>query len=331
MTRLGATFHTELLLTCGLLLACFTLLYFSRQVGKQKSQPPKSQPLKAADHVNDGKYHLLLAATGSVATIKIPNILTALSKYDNLSIRLLLSESAAKFLQAQSGEQPSLDQTAKIKNVDGIYRDADEWRKPWVRGDPILHIELRRWADMMVIAPLSANSLATLALGLSDNLISSAARAWDTHNMIDLARPGITLPCGGKKVIIVAPAMNTAMWAHPVTSKHLDVLSREWGVEYGGWFEVLWPIDKGLACGDTGSGAMREWKEIVAAIETKFGLDQSREEALIQVALVKIDRARARGSPMADFTQEEADALRRMKANEKRIKVDETAVAKRLR
>ncbi|KAK3706002.1 hypothetical protein LTR37_012996 [Vermiconidia calcicola] len=328
MARLGAIFHAELLSTCALLLACFTLLYFSRRVEKQKPQP-KSQPLKAAEHVNDGKYHLLLAATGSVATIKIPNILTALSKSDNLSIRLLLSESAAKFLQAQSGEQPSLDQIAKIKNVDGTYRDADEWSKPWVRGDPILHIELRRWADMMVIAPLSANSLAKLASGLSDNLISSVVRAWDTHGLIDLARPGITLPCGGKKVIVVAPAMNTAMWAHPVTTKHLDVLSREWGVEYGGWFEVLWPIDKGLACGDTGSGAMREWKEIVATIETKFGLDQSREEALIQVALVKIDRARARCSPTADFTQEEADALRRMRAKEKRSKADETAIAKR--
>lgn len=229
------------------------------------------QPLTASDHVNDGKYHLLLAATGSVATIKIPNIVEALSKYENLSIRVLLSESAAHFLQAQSEEQPSLKQIASIKNVDGIYQDADEWRKPWVRGDSILHIELRRWADLMVIAPLSANSLAKVALGLSDNLVTSVVRAWDTTGMIDAPRAGIRQAYGDKKVIIVAPAMNTAMWDHPATASHLRILSGEWSVNHGGWFEILRPIEKELACGDTGSGAMHDWKQIVAAIESRLG------------------------------------------------------------
>ncbi|KAK4549710.1 hypothetical protein LTR36_005011 [Oleoguttula mirabilis] len=229
-------------------------------------------PLKAADHVNDGKHHLLLAATGSVATIKIPNIVEALAKYDNLSIRILLSESASKFLQGQSFEQPCLATIAKMKNVDGIYHDEDEWRKPWVRGDSILHIELRRWADLMVIAPLSANSLAKLALGLSDNLISSVVRAWDATGMIDQARPGVPLPYDGKKGIIVAPAMNTAMWHHPLTAEHMRRLSETWSVDNGGWFEVLRPIEKELACGDTGSGAMHDWKLIVTAIESRFRL-----------------------------------------------------------
>ncbi len=230
--------------------------------------------LKAADHVHDGKYHLLLAATGSVATIKLPNILQALSEYDNLSVRVLLSSSAAEFLQGQSSEQPSLAQISKIKNVDAIYRDEDEWSKPWVRGDNILHIELRRWADLMVVAPLSANSLAKLALGMSDNLVSSVARAWDGTGLIDGGRDGIILASGSnerpKKIILVAPAMNTAMWNHPVTQRHLSALDKDWGVEHGGWFKVLWPIDKGLACGDKGGGAMKEWKEIVAAIEQRF-------------------------------------------------------------
>lgn len=237
--------------------------------------PKRQDVLRAADHVNDGKYHLLLAATGSVATIKIPNILQALAKYNNLSIRVVLSDSAAEFLQAQSGEQPSLQQIAKIKNVDGIYRDEDEWRKPWVRGDSILHIELRRWADMMVIAPLSANSLAKVAMGFSDNLVTSAVRAWDTTGMIDLPRPGIATAYGGRKIIMVAPAMNTAMWNHPVTQLHLGTLSSHWSVENGGWFDVLRPIEKELACGDTGSGAMRDWREIVAAIEASFDLLQA--------------------------------------------------------
>ncbi|KAK5163731.1 uncharacterized protein LTR77_010404 [Saxophila tyrrhenica] len=248
-------------------------------------------PLKASNHVHDGKYHLLLAATGSVATIKIPNILSALAKYKNLSIRVLLSDSAAEFLQGQAGEQPGLQEITKIKNVEAIYRDEDEWRKPWVRGDSILHIELRRWADLMVIAPLSANSLAKLALGFSDNMVSSVARAWDTTGLIDGLREGVQLAPTengeAKKVIMVAPSMNTAMWNHPATKRHLDVMADDWNVGNGGWFEILQPIDKGLACGDTGGGAMKEWKEIVAAVEAKFPGLREREQDVKMNGVVK--------------------------------------------
>lgn len=252
---------------------------------------PAQQPiLKASDHLNDGKTHLLLAATGSVATIKIPNIIKALSKHSNLSIRLILSKSASEFLQGQSSEQPSLVEIAAYPNLDGIYHDEDEWRKPWVRGDNILHIELRRWADLMLIAPLSANSLAKVSQGMSDSLVTSVIRAWDFSGLIDGARPGVALPYqqdrspeeleglpqqfkqGGKKGIIVAPAMNTAMWKHPVTENQIKVLEEEWGVANGGWFEVLRPVEKQLACGDTGSGAMRNWEEIVGIVEERLRL-----------------------------------------------------------
>lgn len=255
---------------------------FASGIGLKKSQKhtrTNASPLKAADHVNDGKHHLLLAATGSVATIKIPNIIDALSKYNKLSIRLLLSASAANFLQSQSSEQPSLAQIAKMKNVDAIYRDNDEWRKPWVRNDNILHIELRRWADLMAITPLSANSLAKIALGISDNLVTSVVRAWDTTGLIDTERPNIRRPYDGKKGIIVAPAMNTAMWHHPVTARHIDTLSKDWSVETGGWFEVLRPVEKELACGDTGSGAMRDWNDIVALIERRLDLVDKKEKS----------------------------------------------------
>nr|OQO22336.1 hypothetical protein B0A51_08424 [Rachicladosporium sp. CCFEE 5018] len=266
-----------------------------------KANRPKPAPtLCASNHHEDGKHHLLLAATGSVATIKIPLIIAALGKHPNLSIRLLLSDSAAEFLQAQSAEQPSIVSLAALPNVDGIYFDEDEWRKPWVRGDSILHIELRRWADLMVIAPLSANGLAKISQGFSDTIITSVVRAWDHSGLIDGARPGVTLPLPpslpvseleqlperfrqGKKGIIVAPAMNTAMWAHPVTAKQIAVLDGEWGVGVGGWFEILRPVEKTLACGDTGSGAMRDWKEIVSVVEDRLRLG-SKDEVLIDTA-----------------------------------------------
>ena len=91
----------------------------------------------------------------------------------------------------------------------------------------------------------------------------------------DARRPGVPLPYGdgqNRKGIMVAPAMNTAMWNHPVTKRHLDVLETEWDVAKGGWVEVLRPVEKELACGDIGGGAMRDWQEIVKAIEERTGL-----------------------------------------------------------
>ncbi|KAI3333230.1 putative flavoprotein [Ustulina deusta] len=267
--------------------------------------------------LNDGKTHLLLACSGSVATIKLPNIIQALSKYpsDQLSIRVVLTPSASQFLAGQSKEQPTISGLSSLPNVDA-YIDADEWRVPWVRGGGILHIELRRWADILVIAPLSANTLAKITGGFADSLLSSVVRAWDPWGELDAAASKTgTAAQGGtegasnnrrlkKRRIIVAPAMNTAMWRHPITAKQLRVLEEEWGVrntpapkteaddglalpsppsqetdhanadqdEGDGWFEVLRPQHKVLACGDAGDGAMIEWPQIVTIIEERLGL-----------------------------------------------------------
>ncbi|KAL2132558.1 hypothetical protein VTI74DRAFT_3642 [Chaetomium olivicolor] len=211
---------------------------------------------------NDGKKHLLLAASGSVATIKIPVIVQALAKYQGiLSIRIVLTESAAHFLGGQSAEQPTVASLMSLPNVDAVYRDRDEWGPhPWRRGASILHIELRRWADMLVVAPLSANTLAKVVNGMSDNLLTSVIRAWDTDSSIDMK----------KKIIVVAPAMNSAMWRNPITEKQIRTLKEDWGVKeekcaaekvrsITGWFKVLTPISKTLACGDTGDG---QWNHI---------------------------------------------------------------------
>ncbi len=234
-------------------------------------------PFKASEHRDDNKKHLLLAASGSVATIKIPMILKALSKHPALSIRVILTPSACTFLSGQSAEQPSLSSISSILNVDGIYLDSSEWAKPWERNDPILHIELRRWCDILVIAPLSANMLAKIVGGIADGLLASVVRAWDTTGLID----GVNVGMGGvrKKTILVAPSMNTAMWEQPITRRLIRVLEEEWGVgkvdgkglgSDEGWFEVLKPQEKVLACGDVGDGAMMEWDKIVRVIEDRL-------------------------------------------------------------
>lgn len=224
----------------------------------------------AADYANDGKVHVLLAASGSVATIKLPNIAEALGRHPNVSVRIILSKSAEHFLEGQSREQPSLERLRRLKNVDGIYGDEDEWRKPWVRGDKILHIELRRWAHVLLVAPLSANSLAKMTMGFADSLLLSIIRAWDTTGMIDFTK--------AKPRIFVAPAMNTAMWRHPITKKQIKVLEEEWGAGTGdgdGWITVLRPIEKELACGDVGDGAMKDWREIVSVLHDHLSLEKT--------------------------------------------------------
>jgi len=225
-----------------------------------------NERFSAAAYVNDGKHHILLAASGSVATIKIPLIAEALSIHTNVSVRIVLTQSAEEFLRGQTQEQPILESLLNLPNVDGIYHDADEWSKPWVRGDKILHIELRRWAHVLLVAPLSANSLAKMVNGISDGLLLSVIRAWDTTGLID----------GRKKFIFVAPAMNTAMWHHPITKKQIKVLEQDWGTsedgDVEGWVRVLRPMEKELACGDVGDGAMMNWKEIIGHVEKNLVL-----------------------------------------------------------
>lgn len=253
-----------------------------RPVQHQVRDPPEADPFAFDNH--DDKIHVLLCASGSVATIKIPNIINALAKHPNVQIRLIFTAAATNFLQGQSGEQPSLEDIEALPNVQGIYFDEDEWREPWVRGNKILHIELRRWAHIMVIAPLSANELAKITQGWSDNLLLSVVRAWDTTGLIDPVRriPGVKWPQQEegiqKKRILVAPSMNTAMWYQPITSKQVRILEEEWGVKNGGWFEVLQPMEKELACGDIGGGAMKDWREIVGVIEDRLGLAAQTSE-----------------------------------------------------
>lgn len=174
---------------------------------------------------NDGKVHLLLAASGSVATIKIPNIIQSLlhahqqtnnssSPSPSLSIRLILTSSAANFLAGQSPEQPSFQSLLSTPGLDGIYLDDDEWGRgasigpaegAWRRGASILHIELRRWAHLLAIVPLSANTLAKIVNGICDNLLTSVVRAWDADGRVD----------GTRKRILVAPAMNVSSTPFP--------------------------------------------------------------------------------------------------------------------
>ena len=171
--------------------------------------------------------NILWGLTGSVATIRADRMAEAFVELGN--VEAVVTFSAEHFLPPAS---------LGMK----IHRDIDEWDQWKVLGDPVLHIELRKWADVLVIAPLSANSMAKLAVGLCDNLLTSVARAWDFS-----------------KPMIIAPAMNTMMWNHPVTQTQLDTM-QQWGVH------VVMPVEKELACRDVGMGALASPEQIADAI-----------------------------------------------------------------
>lgn len=99
--------------------------------------------------------NILLGCTGSVATIKLPVLLQGILENNekDVMINVVLTESSNHFVKSVS---------LPTKNVK-IFNDSDEWSTWSNRGDPVLHIELVKWADIFLIAPLSANSLAKLA------------------------------------------------------------------------------------------------------------------------------------------------------------------------
>lgn len=162
---------------------------------------------------------------------------------------MILTKSAAHFFNGKAAEQPSIASLAALPLVEAVYQDEDERVESWTRGLGILHINLRKWADILVIAPLSANTLAKVVNGMCDNLLTDLIRAWDTTGLVD----------GKKKRILVFPAMNAGMWLQPITAKQIRVLEEEWGVQGGvdghelGWFEVFRPIEVcgSLSCSDS--------------------------------------------------------------------------------
>jgi len=176
--------------------------------------------------------NVLLGVSGGIAAYKTPDIVRKLTA-KGANVRVVLTESATHFvsplaLQAVSGHKVSsllLDEDAEA----GMG-----------------HIELARWADYFMVAPATANTIAKLAHGLADDLLT-------------------TLALATKAPIFIAPAMNQQMWAAQATSDNMDIVSNRGAI-------ILGPAAGEQACGDIGYGRMLEPQELanaVAAYATK--------------------------------------------------------------
>jgi phosphopantothenoylcysteine decarboxylase len=221
--------------------------------------------------------NVLLGVTGSVAAILTPALFAKLRLLGH-QVRVVATPASVYFF-----DPAELDPSHAGRNPAVVSLDEDEWPgrtagQRWRRSDEVLHIELRRWADVFLIAPLDANTLAKLAAGLADNCLTCVYRAWDPN------RP-----------VILAPAMNTLMWEHPLTRRHFRQLGEDaFGFEVPTDLDrdgvLVWinrhcprrrvapPQSKRLACGDIGVGAMAsvdEIAEVVTAVTNSTGNDRA--------------------------------------------------------
>lgn len=172
--------------------------------------------------------NVLLCVSGSVAAVLTHKLEVEL-RANNHIVRTVITESAKHFMN----------------NIDRNHlTDQDEWNS-YKRSREVLHINLVREADVILIAPCTANTLAKLANGLADNLLTSCARAWNFD----------------KGPMIIAPAMNTRMWEHPITQRQIDMLK-----SFSDNVIIVPPQVKTLFCKETGSGALANISDIITTV-----------------------------------------------------------------
>jgi phosphopantothenoylcysteine decarboxylase len=222
---------------------------------------------------------VLLGVTGSVAAKLTTKTVKAFQSAGH-EVNVVITEAAKHFI--------SYDFDCPI------WKDVDEFpiRYDRVNDDGsmmIPHIYLKDWADVLVVAPLTANTLAKIANGIADNLLTCTIRAWQPN-----------------KPIVVAPAMNTDMWYHPATYSNVESIQKMYNYRdtrprqflvsripqtidtiaatlfsedvymmstAKRKFVLVYPIEKKLACGATGIGAMANINDIVTV--TNFMLKKS--------------------------------------------------------
>ena len=169
---------------------------------------------------------ILLGISGGIAAYKTPELVRELRHRGHI-VRCVLTSAAMRLVSAEALAAVSQQPVAT---------------SAWVTDGTMPHIDLPRWCDVFIIAPATADVLARCALGLADNLLTTAYLAIE---------PG--------RRVIFAPAMNTQMWNKPIVAAHIAALKATGAI-------ILDPVPGNLACGEQGVGAMVEPSVIAGAI-----------------------------------------------------------------
>ncbi|MGH9381290.1 MAG: bifunctional phosphopantothenoylcysteine decarboxylase/phosphopantothenate--cysteine ligase CoaBC, partial [Thermoanaerobaculia bacterium] len=170
---------------------------------------------------------VLLGVTGGIAASKAPALVRRLREA-GCEVRCVLTRAGAAFVTPL---------TLEVLSGHPVYQE--EYLSPGGGGEEV-HVAAAAWADLLLIAPATAHTLARLALGLADDFLTTVALVFQGP-------------------VAIAPAMHSAMWEHDTVRRHVEQLSRR-GVRWIG------PVEGPLASGEVGLGRMAEPEEIVAAV-----------------------------------------------------------------
>ena len=181
------------------------------------------------------KKNLLLGITGGVAAYKTAELARVLAQ-DDINVQTVMTEAACRFIGPMT-----------LQSLTGNAVYTDLWDTNTVNN--MAHINLSRQAEMILVAPASADFIAKLANGIADDLLTTICLARDCPLMI-------------------APAMNRQMWSNPATQRNLSLLRRD-GIR------VLGPAAGQQACGEIGMGRMLEASDLAEAVQHAFQVNAS--------------------------------------------------------
>ncbi|SEM46513.1 phosphopantothenoylcysteine decarboxylase / phosphopantothenate--cysteine ligase [Mesobacillus persicus] len=179
---------------------------------------------------------IVLCVSGGIAVYKAVALTSKLTQA-GAEVKVILSESAAKFVTPLTFQAMSRNE---------VFTDTFDEKNPQV----IAHIDLADWADLILVAPATANTIGKLANGIADNMITTTILA-------------ATSP------VWIAPAMNVHMYDHPAVKKNMSLLA-----DFG--YEFIEPGEGYLACGYVGKGRLEEPETIVSLLQNRFSVPNKR-------------------------------------------------------
>ena len=177
---------------------------------------------------------VLVGVTGGIAAYKAPGVIRRLREAGH-EVKTVATEAAFRFVP---------EETLSIATGEGVHTD----RTWWERSGRVEHVSLARWADLVLVAPATADAIARAAIGLGDDLLCA------------------TILAGARKVLW-APAMNPEMWGSPATKRNVETL-KSWGHRFVGPEEGL----MASAEEEPGVGRLADEAEIVAAVEEALSI-----------------------------------------------------------
>ena len=210
---------------------------------------------------SNSSKNILFLMTGSIACYKACNVLSKLNQ-NGFHVKTVMSPSALEFVGASTVE--GLTGEAPITDM-------------YAAGNVMDHINLMRWADLIIAAPATANFINKIAGGLGDDLLTTLFLAHD------FAKP-----------FLIAPAMNTKMYLHPATQESIQKLKKM-------NVEILETASGVLACGEIGSGRLLEPDLIYSEITSHFAEIPKQSSAAIKTTSIEIATTTFKNQPYGDL------------------------------